>query len=161
MRKHNSNKQDYNYSSVFLVQPCDLTVKFRTNLAPSQRPEIPISTNAIEISAITLSVDEEVLKDIQFLSKFFAWHASSVNKTGYLKYRPAYNVPVKNNARAYWRYAIKATIYMLRKENQDKAKLQSKRKNEMIELSEVYRLEKINEYFRDAGSNERIMVVSE
>ena len=41
MRKHNSNKQDYNYSSVFLVQPCDLTIKFRTNLAPNQRPDIP------------------------------------------------------------------------------------------------------------------------
>ena len=91
-------------------------------------------------------MDEEVLKDIQFLSKFFAWHASSVNKTGYLKYRPAYNVPVKKSAgaREYWRYAIKATIYMIRKEKQDKAKLQTKRKNEMIELAEVYKLEKIN-----------------
>ena len=58
-----------------------------------------------------------MLKDVQYLSKFFAWHSSSVKKTAYLKYRPAYNIPVKNNARAYWRYAIKATIYMIRKEN--------------------------------------------
>jgi len=65
---------------------------------------------------VTLSVDEEVLKDIQFVLKFFAWHSMSINKTGYLKLRPAYNIPVKGNTRAYWRYAIKATIYLMRKE---------------------------------------------
>ena len=36
MSKHNASKQDYNYSSVFLMQPTDITVKFRTNLAPQQ-----------------------------------------------------------------------------------------------------------------------------
>ena len=102
-----------------------------------------------------------MLKDVQFLSKFFAWHASSMNKTSYLKYRPAYNVPVKKNAKAYWRYAIKATIYMIRKERQDKNKLQNKRKNEMIELAEVYRLEGINKYFLDAGSTERELEFSD
>ena len=35
MRRHNSHKQDFNNSSVFLIQPCDLTIKFRTNLAPN------------------------------------------------------------------------------------------------------------------------------
>ena len=108
-----------------------------------------------------MSSDGEVLKDVQFLSKFFAWHASSMNKTSYLKYRPAYNVPVKKNAKAYWRYAIKATIYMIRKERQDKNKLQNKRKNEMIELAEVYRLEEINKYFLDAGSTERELEFSD
>ena len=65
----------------------------------------------------------------------------SINKLGYLKHRPAYNIPVKGNARAYWTYAIKATIYLLRKQKQDPARLQKKRKQEMVELSEVYRLE--------------------
>ena len=65
---------------------------------------------------MTLSLDEEVLKDIQYLTKFFAWHANSNSKKGYLKLRPAYNIPVKGNAKAYWRYAIKSTIYLLRKE---------------------------------------------
>ena len=39
----------------------------------------------------------------------------SIHKAGFLKYRPAYNVPVKHNARTYWRYAIRATIYLIRK----------------------------------------------
>ena len=43
---------------------CDLTIKFRKNLAPNQRPEIPNSTTSIEITAITVSLDEEVLKDV-------------------------------------------------------------------------------------------------
>ena len=91
-----------------------------------------------------------MLKDIQLVSKFFAWHAMSITKNGYLKHRPAYNIPVKGNERAYWRYAIKATLYLLRKQRQeqDPSRLQKKRKQEMVELSEVYRLEKSNEYLR-------------
>ena len=34
MSKHNASKQDYNYSSVFLIQPTDIAIKYRTNLAP-------------------------------------------------------------------------------------------------------------------------------
>ena len=34
MRKHNASKQDFNFSSVFLIQPTDISIKFRTNLAP-------------------------------------------------------------------------------------------------------------------------------
>jgi len=55
-------------------------------------------------------------KDLQYLTKFFAWHANSITKTGYLKFRPAYNCPITGNASTYWKYAIKATIYMLKKE---------------------------------------------
>ena len=51
----------------------------------------------------------------------------SINKTGYMKYRPAYNIPVKGNAKAYFRYAIKATIYLIRKEKQDKSRQAKKR----------------------------------
>ena len=140
MSKHSANKQDYNHSNVFLMQPTDISCKFRTNLAPQLQAGIPVSTTAFELSDVTLSLDEEVLKDIQFLSKFFAWHANSINKTSYQKLRPAYNIPVKGNARAYWRYAIKATIYLLRKQKQDPVALTKKRQQEMIELSEIYRL---------------------
>ena len=79
------------------------------------------------MSDVTMSLDEEVLKDIQLLSKFCAWHAMSTSKNGYLKLRPAYNIPVSGNARAYWRYAIKATIYLLRKERRDPNQLSKKR----------------------------------
>ena len=37
MRKHNASKQDFNFSSVFLIQPTDISIKFRTNLAPQQQ----------------------------------------------------------------------------------------------------------------------------
>ena len=110
---------------------------------------------AYELSDLIVSVDEEVLKDIQFFSKFIAWHAMSKSKQGYLKHRPAYNIRVKGNARAYWRYAIKATIYLLRKEKRDPIKLNKKRHHEMIEICELYRLEKINEHFKQSGSKER------
>ena len=51
----------------------------------------------------------------------------STHKNGYRKLRPAYNIPVRGNTRAYWRYAIKATIYLLRKDRQDKGRLAKKR----------------------------------
>ena len=64
MSKHNASKQELNLSNVFLIQPTDISVKFRTNLAPHQQTQIPDDTTAIEISNVTLSLDEEVLKDI-------------------------------------------------------------------------------------------------
>jgi hypothetical protein len=63
---------------VFLVQPCNFSLKFRTNLAPSMRPEMPESTTVWESSEITVTIDEEVYKDVHYLTKFFAWHANSV-----------------------------------------------------------------------------------
>ena len=88
----------------------------------------------------------------------------SINKQGYMKYRPAYNVPVKGNAQTYWRYAIKATVYLLRKQRQetlDAPRIQKKRKQEMIELSELIRLEKINEYLKEAGVSERHLEIDD
>ena len=87
----------------------------------------------------------------------------SINRQGFLKMRPAFNVQVKGNAKAFWRYAIKATVYLLRKQRQaaDPTRLQKKRKSEMLELSEVYRLQKINEYLRQAGSSDRVMHVDD
>jgi hypothetical protein len=117
MRKHYKEKQeDYssnlNSQSVFLVQPCNLSFKFRTNLAPKDRPEIPIATTVMENSEINVTVDEEIYKDSQYLTKFFAWHSSSVSKKkSYLKFRPAYNCQVIGNAREYWKYAINTVVY--------------------------------------------------
>jgi hypothetical protein len=115
MRKHYNSKREFANQNMLLVQPCNWSFKFRTNLAPHLRPEIPEATTVWESSEITVTIDEEVYKDLQYLTKFFAWHANSVNKISYLKYRPAYNCSVIGNTQAYWRYAIKATIYLLRK----------------------------------------------
>ena len=65
-------------------------------------------------------------KDAVYLNKFFKWHAESKVKvagTSYLKFRPPYHLPVKKNAQAYWRFAIKATIYLLKKENRNPGQL--------------------------------------
>lgn len=78
---------------------------------------------------------------------FAAWHASSIKKTSYLKYRPAYNIPVQGNARAYWRYAIKATVHMIRKQKP----VAAKRQREKVELSEIFRVEQINKYFHECS----------
>lgn len=142
---------------MFLVQPCDISIKWRTNLAPKLRPEIPHSTTCIEISDITLSIDEEVYKDIQYLTKFLAWHSSSVHKTSYLKFRPAYNTPVKGNAKAYWKYAINATLYLIRKQGRGEKKLKAKRQAEMRELAELFKLKKINDYYLNEGLPERLL----
>ena len=96
MRKHFANQSDYNLrTNVFLIQPTDIKIKYRTNLAPDQWPEMPRSTQVIEMMpGLTFSLDEEVCKDFQYLSMFAAWHAGSIKKTSYLKYRPAYNIPI-------------------------------------------------------------------
>ena len=101
-------------------------------MAPSERPEIPGSTTAMDITDLIVSIDEEVYKDIQFLGKFFSWHSTSKSKTSFLKYRPAYTTSIKGNTRAFWRYAIKSVIYLIRKECLDKQKLKKKRHEEMV-----------------------------
>jgi len=73
MRQHHTHKQDFQSQGVFLIQPCNWSFKFRTNLAPAMRPEIPKSTTVWESSEIVVSIDEEIYKDFQYLTKFFAW----------------------------------------------------------------------------------------
>lgn len=131
-------------------------------MAPHLRPELPESTTVWESSEITLTLDEEIYKDVQYLSKFFAWHANSVQKTGYLKFRPPYNQTVLGNAAAYWRYAIKATLYMLKKERQKSSKsLQLKRQNEMIQLAEIYKIESINKFLKEQGKTDRLLEIKQ
>jgi uncharacterized protein YifN (PemK superfamily) len=80
------------------------------------QPYIPLSTDNYEISQLLITLDEEIYKDIQFLMKLWSWHSSAVKKQiGHLKFRPAYNAPVKDNCLKFWKYAIKSTIYYLRK----------------------------------------------
>jgi len=74
----------------------------------------------------------------------------------YLKYRPAYNCSVIGNTQAYWRYAIKATIYKIRKEKAEISKSkQAKRKAEMIHLAEIYAMESLNSYYKDRNLSDR------
>jgi len=131
-KRYTENLMRSRQEGVFIIQPCDIAIKFRSNLAPNERPEIPTSTTAMDISDITVSMDQDVYKDIQYLGKFFSWHAVSKQKTAYLKYRPSYTTSVRGNVQAYWRYAIKATIYLIRKERIDRAALKRKRHDEMI-----------------------------
>jgi hypothetical protein len=50
------------------------------------------------------------------LAKFWSWHSSAVKKElTHLRFRPGFNLPIKGNCAKYWKYAIKATLYYLRK----------------------------------------------
>ncbi len=118
---------------------------------------MPISTTVWDSSEISVTIDEEVYKDLQYLTKFFAWHANSVSKT-WLKFRPAYNCPVFGNCQAYWKYAIKATIYKLRKDRAKASRqLLIKRQSEMIQLAEIYKMESVNKYFVENSRSERLL----
>ena len=107
-------------NSVFMIQPCDLRVRFRKNLSPTTITEIPRSTTALDISGLNITIDEEVYKDLQYLSKFFSWHSKVTEYKKHFKFRPPYNLSVKGNTRAYWLYAINSTIYHLRKAKKEK-----------------------------------------
>jgi len=102
-----------------------------------------------------ITLDEEIYKDIQYLMKFWSWHGSAVKKDMFhFKYRPAFNVDVKKNARAYWKYAIKSTIYYIRKNKQKTSGAQrAKRQTQMIELSELYKLSEFNGWIKDNYSS--------
>ena len=115
-RKYHQYQQNYNQNQVYIIQPFNLTVKWRTNLNQKVQPYIPHSTDNYEISQLLITIDEEIYKDIQYLMKFWSWHSTAVKKQiGHLQFRPAFNEPVKGNQRKFWKYAIKSTIYYLRK----------------------------------------------
>ena len=111
--------------SVFLIQPFDLRARFRKNLAPEEG-DVPRSTTAIDLSGLSVTIDEEIYKDLQYLTKFFSWHSKVIEHKKHFKFRPAFNVPVAGNPMLCWDYAIKSTIYNLRKEKREKI-LRSKR----------------------------------
>lgn len=110
--KYNQYLQNNNQNQVYMIQPFNFTIKFRSNLNQKLQPLIPLSTKNIDISQLLVTIDEEIYKDIQYLMKFWSWHSTAVKKQmGHFKYRPAFNVPVKGNAKLFWKYAIKSTIY--------------------------------------------------
>ena len=77
---------------------------------------MPLVTTELSISRLLLSVDEEVLKDAQYLLKLWSWHKTAIERElGYFRFRPSYEAPVRGNARAYWQYAIHSIIHQNRK----------------------------------------------
>ena len=79
---------------------------------------MPLTTTEISISRLLVNVDEEVLKDLQYLMKLWSWHAAAIAKDfNYFRYRPSYETPVTGNVRAYWQYAIRSTIYLNRRKH--------------------------------------------
>jgi hypothetical protein len=57
---HLSGNSNYAY----LIEPCDLLMRFRKNLNPLSSPEIPKSTIVMDISSFIVNIDEEVYKDV-------------------------------------------------------------------------------------------------
>ena len=114
-KRYNQFLQNLSTNNVFLIQPCDIRMRIRKNLSPQTIIEIPKLTTALEFSPLNITLDEEMYKDVQYLLKFFSWHKKAVDQNPHFKYRPPYNVPIKGNAGRYWVYAIRSTIYLLRK----------------------------------------------
>jgi len=56
--------QNLSTSSVFLIQPCDIRLRLRKNLSPMTLIEIPRSTTALDVTDISVTIDEEVYKDV-------------------------------------------------------------------------------------------------
>jgi hypothetical protein len=50
---------------------------------------------------------------------------------------------VQKNARTYWQYAIKSTIYYIKKAKKE-SHLRVKRQHEMLELSQLYYMTQLN-----------------
>lgn len=108
----------------------------------SAQPHLPLTTLNIDVSQLLFTVDEEVYKDAQYLSKLWSWHSSAVHKDmSHFRFRPAYNVPVRGNAARYWHYAIKSTVFYLRRQKrQQSGELKAAQNKYMVELSELYKL---------------------
>ena len=71
------------------------------------------------MSQLLITLDDEIMKDIQYMSQYLSWHATAISQDlSHLKFRPNYNESVKSNPRKYWQYAIKSTLYYLKKEKQ-------------------------------------------
>lgn len=49
-RKYHQFQQNYNQNQVYLIQPLDLTIKWRSNLNQKLQPNVPLSTDNIDIS---------------------------------------------------------------------------------------------------------------
>jgi len=98
-----------------------------------------------------VTLDEEIYKDIQHLMKFWSWHSTAIKKElSHVKFRPAFNETVKANPKKYWQYAIRSTIYYLKKAKmRQTGELKSKRQRQTIELSELYKLKEFNTWIRD------------
>ena len=140
---------------MYVVQPLDFSIKFRWNLNQKAQATLPLSTQNYEISQLLVTLDEEIYKDMQYLMKFWSWHSTAVKKEMYhFKFRPAYNESVKGNARKYWQYAIKSTIYYLKRAKAKKSgQLRNKRQRQMVQLSELYKLKAFNKWIKDNYSS--------
>lgn len=55
-------------------------------------------------------------------------------------------MPVHGNAKLYWNYALDATLYYIRK-----GKKTRKRSGEMLELSQLYLMNSVNEHYERAS----------
>eukprot|EP00347_Sterkiella_histriomuscorum_P015009 403358661 len=155
-KKYQQFQQKLISSSCFLIQPCDLKFRFRKNLSPQTILEVPKSTTAIEISGLQLQLDEEVYKDVQYLLKFFSWHQRGGTENKHFKFRPSYNIQVRGNAMLYWKYAISSTVYYIRKTKREKL-IKAKRHLQIFELSELYVMQQVNDYYDRQGYQQRLL----
>ena len=155
-KRHQHYQNQMSNNNIFVIQPCDIRIRFRKNLSPSSVIEVPRSTISFDVSSLLLTVDEEMYKDIQYMMKFFSWHQKAFKENKHFKFRPAYNVPALGNAQAYWRYAITSTMYLIKKGKREKT-LKQKRQQEILELSQLFVMVALNNYFERSGAQQRLL----
>lgn len=64
---------------------------------------MPQKTTNLIVSEFNLVLDEDILKDMQYLVKLWSWHGRAANKyLAYYQFRPGYDLPVKGNAIKYF-----------------------------------------------------------
>lgn len=149
-RKYIQYQQNFTQNQVYVIQPFDYEIKYRWNLNQKLQPNVPLQTMNIDMSSFLVTLDEEIYKDIQYLTKFFSWHTTAMSKDmTHFKFRPAFNEPIRGNAAKYWKYAIRATIFYLRKQKKKTSgALKLKRQHQTVELSELYKINDFNKWIK-------------
>ena len=101
-------------------------------------------------------MDDQILLGFQHLGKLFSWHSLSLKKDySHFKFRPGYNLSIREHPRLFWRYAITSTIYYIRKQKKQESG-KKEQKLLMVELCELYKLQQFNAWvtlnFKDPSS---------
>lgn len=101
---------------VFCVAPFDLTIKMRRDLSEKLSITFPRFTMSIELSALNISIDNEMWSDLMALSDLTSWHRTSCPLP---EERPQYRQTVSSCPKKYWQYAYKSVVRLIREKNRD------------------------------------------
>ncbi len=94
---------------MFCIAPFDLTIKMRKDLSGKLSTAYPRFTMSIELSALNLSIDNDMWADLMALGDLLSWHKTPCTLPSL---RPEYRHPF--NPRRYWKYAYKSVVRLIK-----------------------------------------------